>query len=145
MPSLNNFGWPSTIDTVWISSNTMSAHQLCTYAIRPNRFMRGCNIFHTMYAIAYGTYFVRVLFIDVLCLQCAFRCAKNVDFSRCNALDFRSLRSLIAIKWCELVVGKWMNFSFYADLTVYGEMENTNETKWNEMKERLQITGNGCV
>ena len=53
IPSFADFGWPSTIDNVWISSNITSTYHQCMYAIRLNRLMRGCNIFHTMYAIAY--------------------------------------------------------------------------------------------
>lgn len=56
MPSFMSFGWPSTIDNVWISSSsTTTTNHRCMYAICLTRFMRGCNILHTMYAIAYGT------------------------------------------------------------------------------------------
>lgn len=62
IPSFANFGWPSTIDNDCSnSSSSTGTYQQCMYTINclPNRFMRGgwCSTFHTMYAIAYGTYF----------------------------------------------------------------------------------------
>lgn len=44
----------------------------------------------------------------------SFRCAKKCRIFFVLRSD-SLLRSLIAIKWCELVFGKWINLSFYTD------------------------------
>lgn len=150
MPSFADFGWPSTIDNVWISSNITSTYHQCVYAIRPNRLMRGRNIFHTMYATAYVArsrmlkrtrsplFPLIVVLLDSRNVprRYAQKCVEYPPVARNTRWPFRLLRSLIAIKWCELVFGKWMNLSFYMDLTGNAEAMLRRSPKFGKWKKK---------
>lgn len=109
IPSLTSFGWASTNDNVWISnsgSNTSTCHEFMYTICCRIRFMRGCNIFHTLYAIAYGTYVIRFVYRWFLflagkycccCCCCCFYFWSLVQFCSMCAKKCRIFS--IAIRW----------------------------------------------
>lgn len=139
MPSLASFGWASTNDNVWISSSGGSSTSTChefVYTICSIRFMRGFNIFHTLYAIAYDTYFGS--FVDDFCRKYCCGCCRLFFWSFDGSARFEVPQNVENILCCNAL--GWL-LSFASPLIDCNQMMRISLRK---MDKSLILYGLNC-